>query len=106
MINLAIRSPKVCEFAYKDDPVPLEPLSAPKLMMHVDGDILKRCLAERNLEILLHFGKETKEAIEIFSKFCELLQELHEGKLDEHADAAVYVEQAYTDLAFYLRPVL
>ncbi|TVY54244.1 hypothetical protein LCER1_G002307 [Lachnellula cervina] len=106
LINLAIRSPKVCEFAYKDDPVPLEPLSAPKLMMHVDGDILKRCLAERNLEILLHFGKETKEAIEIFSKFCELLQELHEGKLDEHADAAVYVEQAYTDLAFYLRPVL
>ena len=105
-INLAIRSPKVCEFTYKDEPLPLEPLSAPKLMMHVDGDILKRCLAERNLEGLLRLGEETGEAAEIFPKFCELLQELHEGKLDEHADAAAYVEQAYTDLAFYLRPVL
>jgi hypothetical protein len=105
-INLAIRSPKVCEFTYKDDSVPREPLGVPKLMMHVDGDILKRCLLQKSLEELLHIGQETEEAAEIFSKFYERLQELHEGKLDEHADAAVYVEQAYTDLVFYLRPVL
>jgi len=106
LVNLAIRSPKVCEFTYKDDSAPLEPLAAPKLLMHVDGDILKRCLVQRSLGELLRLGQTTDEGTKIFTKFYELLQELHGGALNELADPAVYVEQAYADLGFYLRPVL
>lgn len=106
ILNLAIRSSKVCGFTYNDDHVSLEPPSEPKLMMHVDGDILKRCLVDRVLEELLHINEESQGAGRIFSKFFELLQDLHGGKLKEHVDARVYVEQAYTDLAFYLRPAL
>jgi hypothetical protein len=106
LINLAIRSPKVCEFTYKDDSVPLEPLATPKLMMRVDGDILKRCLMQKSLAELLRLGQNTEESAQIFTKFYELLQELHGGALEEHADSSLYMEQAYADLRFYLRPVL
>ncbi|TVY80576.1 hypothetical protein LSUE1_G004225 [Lachnellula suecica] len=114
LINLAIRSPKMCEFTYKDDTFLLEPATSPKRMMHIDGDILKRCLAERTLEELLQFGQETEQAAQILSKFYDLLLDLHNGPhngstslaLEEGLDAAVYVEQAYRDLEFYLRPAL
>lgn len=105
-VNLALRSPEVCEFAYKDDEMPLEPLRTPKIMMHIDGDILKRCLDGGYLEELLEIGTDSPEAIEKFEKFHEIIQALHQGTLQKNADPAVYVEQAYEDLWFFLRPVL
>lgn len=104
--NLCIRSPTVCEFTYMDDSMPLDTIMDPKIMMHVDGDILKRCLEDRKLEELLRLGENTEEAARIFSKFCEVLQELHHGSLEENTAPGVYVDRAYMDLAFYLRPVL
>jgi hypothetical protein len=106
LINLAIRSPVLCEFTYQDDPVPLDLANEPKIMMHVDGDILKRCLDERRLEDLLRLGQETVEARNIFETFCALLQAAHDGALDEDATAATYLDQAYAFLEEYLRPVL
>jgi hypothetical protein len=106
LINLAIRSPLLCEFTYQDDPVPLELSVEPKLMMHVDGDILKRCLEGRSLENLLRVGEDTVEARKIFEAFCELLQAAYYGKLEKGATAATYVDQAYAFLELCLRPVL
>ncbi|CAG8960954.1 hypothetical protein HYFRA_00002491 [Hymenoscyphus fraxineus] len=105
-INLALRSPEVCEFTYKDGEIPLEPPRTPKLMMHIDGDILKRCLEGGHLERLLDMGVGSPEAQEKFEKFYEIIQALHKGTLEKNADHAVYVEQAYQDLLFFLRPVL
>lgn len=106
IINLAIRSPALCEFTYQDDPVPLEVAIEPKLMMHVDGDILRRCLEERSLEDLLRVGQHTIEAHKRFETFCELLQAAYDGKLENNATEATYVDQAYAFLELYLRPVL
>jgi hypothetical protein len=106
LLNLALRSSRVCEFSYRDELKSLEPLTTPKIMMHVDGDILKRCLDEQHLEHILRIGHETEEASEIFAKFYELLQELHRGTLEVGSDTAVYVHRAYEDLAFFLRPVM
>jgi hypothetical protein len=107
LINLAKRSPNVCEFTYMDGPVPLEIAMEPKIMMHVDGDILRRCLEDRRLEELLRIGQKTVKAKEIFQKFCELLQGLlHSGIVEIVEDAETYVKEAYRLLDFYLRPVL
>lgn len=109
LIDLAIRSPKVCEFTYKDFPVPLGvvgPVTDPKIMMHIDGDILRRCLELRVLEDLLRLGTKTQEARMVFSRFLQLLETLHLGTLPKNAAPLLYVEQAYADLAFLLRPVL
>ncbi|EHL02719.1 hypothetical protein M7I_1235 [Glarea lozoyensis 74030] len=64
----------------------IKPAMAPKIMMHVDGDVLKRCLDEQHLEHLLRIGHETEDASKIFSKFYELLQELHGGSLEAGKD--------------------
>jgi hypothetical protein len=106
LINLAIRSPSLCEFTYQDDPVPLDLAVEPKLMMHVDGDILKRCLEGRSLENLLHISHDTAETRKIFETFRELLQAADCGKLENNAPPAAYVDQAYAFLQFFLRPVL
>jgi hypothetical protein len=105
LINLAKQSPKVCEFTYTQDPIDLEPAPEPKVMMHVDGDILRRCLDDGSLEELLCVGQETeREATRV--AFVELLQGLHRGRLEKDVAFDVYVEQAYKDLEFFLRPVL
>jgi hypothetical protein len=106
LINLAIRSPTLCEFTYQDDPVPLDVVLQPKLMMHVDGDILKRCLEERRLEELLRIDEGSVEGNKIFERFNELLQSAHGGALEKNATAANYIDQAYAFLEVYLRPVL
>ncbi|RDL33681.1 uncharacterized protein BP5553_08049 [Venustampulla echinocandica] len=106
LINQATRSPRICEFTHKDDTPPLEPMKDPKTTMHIDGDILKRCLEDQRLEELLRVGQQSSEAVQIFSKFYETLQGLHQGKLVKDAAPSVYVQQAYEDLAFFLRPVL
>jgi hypothetical protein len=109
LIDLATRSSKVCEFTYKDSPIPLgaySPPTTPKIMMHINGDILKRCLEYRVLEELLCIGSQSQESRMVFSRFFQLLQVLHLGTLPENAPAVFYVEQAYADVAFLLRPVL
>jgi hypothetical protein len=106
LINLAMQSPKVCEFTYTSDLLELEPAREPKSMMHIDGDILKRCVEDRCLEELLRIGEETQEAAYLFAKFIGLLQALHGGMLEKDGTPEVYVQQAYEDLDFYLRPLL
>ncbi len=109
LLDLAIRSPAVCEFTYRHSKVPmglLGPVTEPKIMMHIDGDILKRCLELRVLEDLLSLGRITPNAGEIFSRFVQLLQAMHQETLPKDVAPAVYVEQAYEDLAFFLRPVM
>ena len=106
LVNLAKRSPKVCEFTYTAMEFPLEPALEPKTMMHIDGDILRRCLNDGRLEELLCSGHETEKAIVTQSKFAELLHGLHGEKVDGKADVNVLIEQAYKDLEFFLRPVL
>ncbi|KAL3428379.1 thermotolerance protein [Phlyctema vagabunda] len=113
IVNLALRSPVVCPFTHSID-VPLEPSIEPKIMMHIDGDILRRCLEQQWLEELLdsnpaEHGQEygrNKHVISAYGRFVELLQELHGGTLDRDATPQDYVNQAYLDLEFYLRPVL
>jgi len=106
LVNLAMQSPKICEFTYTKGTLPLEPVTEPKVMMHVDGDILRRCAQDGNLQELLCIGQETEEAVKTQGKFCELLQELHRGRLQKDAGMGVYLKQAYKDLEFFLRPVL
>ncbi|KAE8450543.1 hypothetical protein EG329_006274 [Mollisiaceae sp. DMI_Dod_QoI] len=105
LVDLAIRSPKVCEFTHKDGPVPLDSITEPKLRMQIDGDILKRCLLGRQLEDLLRIGENTPEANKIFERFCELLRD-HHGEYVSNAEPEMYLEQAYADLSYFLRPVL
>ncbi|KAH8804808.1 mono-functional DNA-alkylating methyl methanesulfonate N-term-domain-containing protein [Xylogone sp. PMI_703] len=106
LYNLAIKSPMVAEFVHGIWKFPLEPATDPKIMMHVDGDILRHCLEGRKLEKLVCMGAEDEGEAEIFNTFCELLRDLHRGEVDRYQDARDYVEQAYEDLEFYLRPVL
>jgi hypothetical protein len=94
-----------------DGPVPFEIATEPKIMMHVDGDILRRCLEDRRLEELLRIGQNTVKAKEIFKKFCELLLRMRmRGETLETAekigDADYLVKEAYSVLEFFLRPVL
>jgi hypothetical protein len=106
LINLAKQSPKVCEFTYTYDAFSLEPVLEPKIMMHIDGNILRRCLEDGSLEELLCIGHDKEEAVATQAKFVELLHGLHRGRLGKNAALEVYVEQAYKDLEFFLRPVL
>jgi hypothetical protein len=107
LIDLALRSPKVCEFTYKDSPMPLTgPVKEPKIMMHIDGDILRHCLELRILEDLLQLDVHGEETGILFGRFVELLQGVHLGTLPVEAPPTVYMEQAYADLDFLLRPVL
>lgn len=106
LIDLAIHSPQVCKFTYKDGPVLLTAVTEPKLRMQIDGDILKRCLVGHQLESLLRVGQNTPESKKIFERFCELLREYHEGEFPISAGPEAYLEQAYIDLNYFLRPVL
>ncbi|KAK6579898.1 hypothetical protein PZA11_007606 [Diplocarpon coronariae] len=106
VIDLCIRSSAICEFTYKDDAMPPEMVTDPKIMMHIDGDILKRCVVHRKLEELLLIDNPTEESKRLFRRFTELLQAAHNWTLEKDAADSVYINQAYTDLEFYLRPVL
>jgi hypothetical protein len=106
MVNLAKQSPKLCEYSFTKDEFSLEPAQAPKIVMQVDGDILRRCLDDGSLEELLQTHLETEEAAATQAKFVELLQELHGEALGGNAEISACIEQAYKDLEFFLRPVL
>jgi len=105
IINLARQSSRVCEFSFTEDKLSLEIAKQPKIMMHVDGDILRRCLEGGSLDELLCIGQETETAVATRAKFGELLRGLHE-ELSENMDVDVLIEQAYKDLEYFLRPVL
>lgn len=116
---LAIKSPKVCEFTYQDNSEldPLECKDLPRTMMHIDGDILKRCLQKRLIRDILDLDKDetnlhskpnwmsSAKSNVLFKRLYHLLQELHHGKLIEDELPEFYIRQAYLDLEFFLRPV-
>jgi hypothetical protein len=110
LMNLALQSPKICEFTHTErDLMKIEPVMEPKTMMHVDGDILRRCLEGRSLEELLQVDRVTDEAAAIHRVLYELLAAMHRGfgaVLFKGAPATVLARRAYEDLAFFLRPVL
>ena len=106
LIVLAKQSPKVCEFTDSQDGSSLELTQEPKIMMHVNGDILRRCLDDGSLDELLRIGQETVEAVAIQANFVELIQGLHAEEPERDANVSVLIEQAYKDLEFFLRPVL
>ncbi|KAK2626316.1 hypothetical protein QTJ16_004578 [Diplocarpon rosae] len=106
VIDLCTRSSAICEFTYKDDAMPLDMVTDPKIMMHIDGDILKRCVVHRKLEELFLIDNHTEQSRQLFRRFTELLQATHNWSLEKDAADSVYINQAYTDLEFYLRPVL
>lgn len=106
VMDLCIRSPEICEFTYKDDPVPADTATEPKIMMHVDGDILRKCVSYRALERLLLPKTETGESVRIWKRFVALLQDVHCGTLEKDATPLAYIDQAYADMEYYLRPVL
>jgi hypothetical protein len=117
--NLAVAAPELCPFfplglarqqqqrgqndgggGRDADP---EPRLAYGLEMHVDGDILRRCLERRALEWLV-----VKQAH--VARFIELLGELDGGQHTEglaaEGDHARYFRLAYDVLEYYLMPVL
>lgn len=78
----------------------------PKTMMHIDGDILYRCLRDHRLEELLQIGSEDEKVKDLFAMFLELLQAAHRDLLEKDAAPGVYIAQAYADLELYLRPMM
>jgi hypothetical protein len=79
--------------------------TSPKILMHIDGDVLKRCLDGRKLETLLH-GRSHEESQELLDRFKLLLCALHDGMLVVDAPTNTYILQAYFDLHLYLRQML
>ncbi|KAH7314050.1 mono-functional DNA-alkylating methyl methanesulfonate N-term-domain-containing protein [Rhexocercosporidium sp. MPI-PUGE-AT-0058] len=106
LMDLATRSPEVCEFTYRDDPMPMDTMTEPKTMMHIDGDILKTVLHKRGLEGLLGAHLDTDVSRRTFNTFTELIQDVHQGTLEEDGTALYYINQAYADLKYHLRPVI
>ncbi|KAI1493499.1 mono-functional DNA-alkylating methyl methanesulfonate N-term-domain-containing protein [Biscogniauxia mediterranea] len=105
--NLAMVSPTICSFtpsprsaSHFFDP---EPKLNPKVNMHVDGDILQRCLDKRALE-------EMTSEPQYFRRLRELLQSLdggiHTSAIETAAGAQPFYELAYKILRYYLVPVL
>ncbi|TGO85715.1 hypothetical protein BPOR_0371g00050 [Botrytis porri] len=89
-----------------DGSADLEPKHGPA-DMQVDGDILKRVLENDKLEAMFGIGdRQTDENKRQFKRFCMLLENMHEGKLETGNDPIVYIEQAYDDLGVFLRPVV
>ncbi|CZT43873.1 uncharacterized protein RSE6_03976 [Rhynchosporium secalis] len=108
LMDLATRSKDVCEFTYRNDPMPLDTMTEPNTMMHIDGDVLKTILRERGLEALLGCDIEqaTEDSRRTFKRFTTLLEDVHEGALQKDGAAEYFIDQAYADLEFYLRPVI
>ncbi|PQE23253.1 thermotolerance protein [Rutstroemia sp. NJR-2017a BVV2] len=108
LVNVAKNSELVCEYTYDHDPIALEPERNPK-MMHVDGDILRRVLDGRKLAALFSIDQPQRmEGSEtVFARFCELHDAMHNVPSgDLQKDAQAYLEETYTDLEDFLRPVL
>jgi len=95
LVNLALQSPEYCESLTamqnpkrhmfeepvqpKQDASKLEPIPAPHIMMHVDGDILQQCLERQLLEDILQIEATTENAAKIHGSFRALLYTLLRG---------------------------
>ncbi|KAJ5052074.1 uncharacterized protein L3040_001834 [Drepanopeziza brunnea f. sp. 'multigermtubi'] len=106
IVDLCLRSSEICEFTYKDDPMPVDTTTEPKVMMHIDGDLLKKCVNNRALDKLLLLESETEESKRLLKRFVALLQDVHNGSLEKDATPSAYIGQAYSDMEYYLRPVV
>ncbi|KAH8912545.1 thermotolerance protein [Coniochaeta sp. PMI_546] len=109
ILNLAVTDEIISPFTqlFQDeienfDP---EPVVRPDLM-HIDGDILQRCVQKRALERLMSLPRH-------MSRFRELLDDMEDGRLtDEIAgvtgeeEVAGYFELAYRILQHFIAPVL
>jgi hypothetical protein len=102
LLNLALRSSRVCEFSYRDEFKSLEPLTTPKIMMHVDGDILKRCLDEQHLEHLLRYMyiKHTRTLLSFFDQFCKLEAKNSSRTSDLYCNYATYYSTSVRDIRY------
>ncbi|ORY64894.1 thermotolerance protein [Pseudomassariella vexata] len=77
-----------------------EPQMLPRLNMHVDGDILQRCLSQHALEELI-------SQPELITRFRQLLEALDGGLYTQSLqDLSGYFELCYDVLKYYLAPVL
>ncbi|KAK3324234.1 thermotolerance protein [Cercophora scortea] len=96
--NIAMTSEELCPFTYKRvnlanfDP---EPRAGKGLEMHIDGDLLRRCLEKRVLERLV----SSSEHVE---RFGQLLSEL----VHDLGGRERYFQLAYGIIEYFLRPVL
>ncbi|KAK3688142.1 mono-functional DNA-alkylating methyl methanesulfonate N-term-domain-containing protein [Podospora appendiculata] len=96
--NMAMTSEELCPFTYKRvnlgefNP---EPRAGRGLEMHIDGDLLRRCLEKRVLERLI----SSSEHVE---RFGQLLDEL----VDNLGGRERYFQLAYEIIEYFLRPVL
>ncbi|KAL2021939.1 hypothetical protein VTK56DRAFT_6358 [Thermocarpiscus australiensis] len=110
--NLALAGEEVCPFATReqqrdegdnDGEDDAEPRMDSGLQMHVDGDILRRCLEKRALERLVVQPEHV-------SRLTELLRELDGGRhtagFEAERDRGRYFRLAYDVLEYYLQPVL
>ncbi|RYP91367.1 hypothetical protein DL770_002507 [Monosporascus sp. CRB-9-2] len=104
--NLAMASSTICPHTYPSvahgdfDP---EPQLSPKHRMHVDGDILQRCLDQRMLENLM----SNPEHATRFRVFLRALVENQDMPAPQSSDDnAEYFKLAYSVLEYYLAPVL
>lgn len=106
--NLALTSSELYPFTYETvDLAEFDP--EPRLdagpEMHVDGDMLRRCLEKRALERLIACPSHV-------SRFAELLDELEDGRLtadfgvEGHGLREKYFALAYDILEYFLSPVL
>lgn len=103
--NIALASEELCPCRQLRDHRPVEsaePRPDGGLEMHVDGDILQRCLKKRALERLITRPEHV-------SRFMGLLEELDDGRqavgLAANGDPGRHFQLAYEILEYYLRPV-
>jgi hypothetical protein len=106
--NVAQGSEEVCPFRRRREhqdgsDEELEPKMDTGLEMHVDGDILQRCLEKRALERLVVSPGHV-------ARLVELLGELDEGRytvgFTDEGDHERYFQLAYDVLEYYHQPVL
>ncbi|RYP05995.1 hypothetical protein DL765_009643 [Monosporascus sp. GIB2] len=104
--NLAMASSTICPHTYPSathDDFDPEPQLSPKHRMHVDGDILQRCLDQRILENLM----SNPEHATRFRVFLQALVENQDMPAPQTSDDnAEYFKLAYRVLEYYLAPVL
>ncbi|KAK0714621.1 mono-functional DNA-alkylating methyl methanesulfonate N-term-domain-containing protein [Lasiosphaeris hirsuta] len=105
--NIALTNEELYPFTHERDvdygEFDPEPRLDRGLEMHVDGDMLRRCLEKRALERLVSWPSHE-------SRFAELLDELDDGRytagLTADGGREQYFKLAYDILDYFLRPAL
>jgi hypothetical protein len=86
-----------------EDEYDAEPMQSPSSMMHIDGDMLQRCMEQRALERLVSDDNN-------IDMLREYLDDLDGGKwtaeFQDENDIGKYFELGYDVLEHYLAPVL